>query len=81
MKSKILSLFLIFSFLSVAVVAQKDDKKTGKIAYKLKMQDARHKFLTDGNTRAALNIYRELLVDYTNDATVNYRIAECHYRL
>jgi tetratricopeptide (TPR) repeat protein len=81
MKIKIILLLLIFNFLSVALVAQKDDKKTGKIAYKLKMQDARHQFLTGGNTRASLSIYRELLVDYTNDAMVNYRIAECHYRL
>jgi Tol biopolymer transport system component len=81
MKTKVLLLFLVFSFLSVAVVAQKDDKKTGKIGYKFKMQDARHKYLADGNTRAALNVYRELLNDYTNDAMVNYRIAECHYRL
>ncbi len=63
------------------VYAQDDDKKTGKLAYKYKMQDARHKFLTDGNVRESLNIYRELLKDYTNDAMVNYRIAECHYKL
>lgn len=81
MKTKILSLFLVFSFLSVAVVAQKEDKKTGKISYKFKMQDARHKFLAEGNVRAALNIYRELLIDFTNDAMVNYRIGECYYRM
>lgn len=81
MRRNILLLFLVVNFLNVAVMAQKEDKKTGKIGYKIKMQDARHKFLTDGNIRASLNIYRELLTDYTNDAMVNYRIAECHYKL
>ncbi|MBL4592778.1 MAG: PD40 domain-containing protein [Flavobacteriales bacterium] len=81
MKTKLLLLFLVFNFLSVAVIAQKEDKKTGKIGYKFKMQDARHKYLADGNVRASLNIYRELLTDYTNDAMINYRIGECHYRL
>jgi len=82
MKKNILLLILAFNFLSVAVIAQKEkDKKTGKIGYKFKMQDARHKFLTDGNVRASLNIYRELLKEYTNDAMVNYRIGECYYSL
>ena len=81
MKTKIFLLFLVFNFLTNATIAQKEDKKTGKIGYKIKMQDARHKYLADGNARAALNVYRELLVDYTNDAMVNYRIAECHYQL
>ncbi len=81
MKTKIVLLILAFNFLSVAVIAQKKGKKTGKIAYKFKMQDARHKFLTEGNVRESLNIYREILKSYTNDAMVNYRIAECYYRL
>ena len=81
MKTKIALLFLVCNFLSISMLAQKEDKKTGKIGYKFKMQDARHKYLTEGNVRVALNIYRELLQDYTNDAMVNYRIAECYYRL
>ena len=81
MKTKIILLILAFNFLSVAVIAQKEGKKPGKIAYKFKMQDARHKFLTEGNVRESLNIYREILKDYTNDAMVNYRIAECYYGL
>ena len=81
MRTKLVLLFLLFNFLSVAIVAQNGGKKTGKIAYKFKMQDARHKFLAEGNVRGALNIYRELLKDYTNDAMLNYRIGECHYGL
>jgi tetratricopeptide (TPR) repeat protein len=81
MKKNILLLFLAFSFLNVAIIAQEGDKKTGKIGYKLKMQEARHQFLTEHNVRESLNIYRELLKDYTNDAMVNYRIAECHFEL
>lgn len=81
MKIKIVLLILAFNFLSVTVFAQKDEKKPGKIAYKFKMQDARHKFLAEGNVRESLNIYRELLKDYTNDAMVNYRIAECYLKL
>jgi len=81
MKAKILLLFLVFNFLSVVVIAQKEGSITNKIGFKFKMQDARHKFLTEGNVRLALNLYRELLVDYTNNAMVNYRIGECHYRL
>ncbi len=81
MKRKILLFFLAFTFLTVKVDAQEDKKATGKIGYKFKMQDARHKFLTERNYRASLNIYRELLTDYTNDAMVNYRIGECHFAL
>ena len=77
---KILILFIAV-FLAAPNFYGQDDKKTGKIGYKFKMQEARHMFLTEGNVRGALNIYRELLKDYTNDATLNYRIAECHYRL
>lgn len=61
--------------------AQKGDKKTGKLGYKYKMQDARHKFLSEGNVRAALNTYKELLTQYTNDATLNYRVGECHLKM
>ena len=81
MKKNLLQLLIIFNILSIAVFGQDDVKKTGKIEYKYKMQDARHQFLTNGNVRESLNIYRELLKDYTNDAMVNYRIGECHYRL
>ncbi len=71
---------LIISCLSFGASAQ-NDKKAGKVTYKLKMQEARHVFLAENNVRAALNIYRELLQDFTNDAKVNYRIGECHYAL
>ena len=81
MKKYLLLLLIIFNIFSIAVFGQDDVKKTGKIEYKYKMQDARHQFLTNGNVRESLNIYRELLKDYTNDAMVNYRIGECHYRL
>src|SRR3989304_5368783 len=81
MKKYFLLLTIIFNIFSVAVFGQDDVKKTGKIEYKYKMQDARHQFLTNGNIRESLNIYRELLKDYTNDAMVNYRIGECHYLL
>ena len=80
MRNKILLLLVVFGCMSAVVFGQ-DDKKTGKIGYKFKMQEARHLFLTEGNVREALNIYRELLKDYTNDAMVNYRIGECHYSL
>ncbi len=45
------------------------------------MAEARHSFLGDRNVRIALNQYRELLKDFTNDAMVNFRIGECHYAL
>jgi Tol biopolymer transport system component len=77
MMARILLLVIFISFFG-DVSAQKGDKKTGKIGYKLKMSEARHKFLADNNVRAALNTYRELVKNYTNDAMLNYRIAECH---
>ncbi len=80
-KKYFLPLIIFFNIFSIAVSGQDDVKKTGKIEYKYKMQDARHQFLTNGNIRESLNIYRELLKDYTNDAMVNYRIGECHYQL
>lgn len=77
---KYLLLFFAVILIGTAGFSQ-NDKKASKVTYKLKMQEARHEFLTENNVRAALNIYRELLQDFTNDAKVNYRIAECHYRL
>jgi tetratricopeptide (TPR) repeat protein len=79
MKIRILLVAFFFS-LSGLISAQKDQKRKG-LNFKLKMQDARHKFLTDGNARAALTTYRDLLKVYTNDATLNYRIGECHLKL
>jgi len=81
MKKYTILLFLAFSFISFVTFGQDDVKKTGKVGYKFKMQEARHIFLGENNAREALNIYRELLKDYTNDAMVNYRIGECHYKL
>lgn len=77
---KYLLLFLAVTFIGTAVFSQ-DDKKASKVTYKKKMMDARHEYLTENNVRAALNIYRELLLDFTNDAKVNYRIGECHLRM
>lgn len=79
---KITLLFLMLTMLSASVTyAQKGDKKKGKITYKMKMQKARHQFLTERNVRAALNIYRELKQDFTNDAMINYRMGECYMEL
>jgi tetratricopeptide (TPR) repeat protein len=80
MKTRILFLAISFSFLGT-ISAQKSDKSTGKIGYKFKMQDARHQFLAEGNPRGALNTYRELLKDFTNDAMLNFRIGECHLKM
>ncbi|MCB0403100.1 MAG: PD40 domain-containing protein [Flavobacteriales bacterium] len=80
MKRLILALLAVH-FLAFSGFAQDDKKTTGKIGYKFKMQEARHKFLTEGDVRGALNIYRELKEEFTNDAMINYRIAECHYAL
>lgn len=77
---KTLLLIVAVNFIVLTTFSQ-EDKKASKITYKKKMMDARHEFLTQNNVRAALNIYRELLQDFTNDAKVNYRIGECHYRL
>lgn len=77
---KYLLLFFAVTLISTAGFSQ-DDKKASKVTYKKKMMDARHEYLTENNVRAALNIYRELLKDFTNDAKVNYRIGECHFRM
>ena len=77
---KTLLLIIAVNFIVLAAFSQ-EDKKASKLTYKKKMMDARHEFLTENNVRAALNIYRELLQEFTNDAKVNYRIGECHYRL
>jgi Tol biopolymer transport system component len=58
----------------------KSPKKTNKVVYKLKMNEARHQYL-NGNIRGGLNIYREMLKEFTNDAVVNYRIGECYLDL
>jgi Tol biopolymer transport system component len=79
MKTVILLVALFFSFVS-SISAQKEDKKKG-LSFKFKMQDARHQFLADGNTRFALNTYRNLLKEYTNDAMLNYRVGECYLNL
>jgi len=81
MKKNIL-VFLIMLFVSTSIsFAQSETKQKGKITYKLKMAEAHHLLLGDKNYRAALNIYRELLTDFTNDAMINYRIGECYLAL
>ncbi len=80
MRLRILLITILLGALSTAS-AQKGDKKTGKIGYKFKMQDARHQFLTEGNVRGALNTYRDLLKEFTNDAMLNFRIGECHLKM
>jgi Tol biopolymer transport system component len=79
MRTRVLLVALFFSLLG-SISAQKEDKKFD-LVYKFKMQEARHEFLADGNTRAALTTYRNLLKEYTNDGMVNYRIGECHLNL
>ena len=75
-------LFLLLAVLSVSFVsAQKTDKTKGKIGYKMKMHEARHQFLAERNVRGALNIYRALKKDFTNDAMINYRMGECYLQL
>jgi tetratricopeptide (TPR) repeat protein len=82
MKIKLLLLFIPLLLLSFSAISQEDDgKKTGKVGYKIKMADARHVYLSEGNVRVALNKYRELLTEFTNDGMVNFRIGECHYAL
>ena len=77
-------LILFFVLSSTVMVAQetedKSPKKTNKVVYKLKMNEARHQYL-NGNIRGGLNIYREMLKEFTNDAIVNYRIGECYLDL
>lgn len=74
--------FLLMLFVSTSIsFAQTETKQKGKVTYKLKMAEAHHLMLGDNNYRAALNIYRELLTDFTNDAMINYRIGECYLNL
>lgn len=77
-------LILFFVLSSTVMIAQetedKSPKKTNKVVYKLKMNEARHQYL-NGNIRGGLNIYREMLKEFTNDAVVNYRIGECYLDL
>lgn len=81
MKKNIYSfLFMLLISTSIAF-AQPEAKSKGKVTYKLKMAEAHHLMLGENNYRAALNIYRELLTDFTNDAMVNYRIGECYLHL
>lgn len=81
MTKKILLFILLLNFLALNINAQADAKPKGKVTYKLKMAEAHHLMLGNNDYRAALNIYRELLVDFTNDAMVNYRIGECYLHL
>ena len=71
---KPLSLIITVLLISTSVTFAQNDKKKSKITYKLKMAEANHAFVGDRNYRAALNIYRELMTSFTNDAMINYRI-------
>ncbi|MCO6499549.1 MAG: PD40 domain-containing protein [Vicingus serpentipes] len=83
MKKNVLLLVILSLVFNFSVSSQDTDggKKTGAIGYKFKMQEARHAFLGERNVRVALNKYRELLKDFTNDGMVNFRIGECYYAL
>lgn len=72
--------FLLVLTVSTTFAQDNKSKKPNKVAYKMKMSEARHLYLT-GNVRGGLLIYREMLKDFTNDATVNYRIGECYLEL
>jgi len=77
--NRIIVVFLVA--VSLTANAQEDkSSKPNKVMYKIKMNDARHQYLT-GNIRGGLNIYRELLKSFTNDAMINYRIGECYLDL
>ncbi|MCC7331735.1 MAG: PD40 domain-containing protein [Flavobacteriales bacterium] len=72
---------LIFVITSLNILAQEgNSSKPNKVIYKMKMSEARHQYL-NGNIRGGLNIYRELLKSFTNDAMINYRIGECYLDL
>ncbi|MDT8411586.1 MAG: carboxypeptidase regulatory-like domain-containing protein [Vicingaceae bacterium] len=75
---KPLSLIITVLLISTSVTFAQNDKKKSKITYKLKMAEANHALVGDRNYRAALNIYRELMTSFTNDAMINYRIGECY---
>lgn len=77
--NQIIVIFLVA--VSLTANAQEDkSSKPNKVMYKIKMNDARHQYL-NGNIRGGLNIYRELLKSFTNDAMINYRIGECYLDL
>lgn len=65
---------------TITLAQEKKSKKPNKVSYKMKMSEARHLYL-NGNIRGGLLIYRDMLKDFTNDATVNYRIGECYLEL
>ncbi len=81
MRNLVTTLLLVCS---ISVFAQNTEKASKPKAIspkdKMKMADARHQFL-ERNYRGALNIYRELLRTYPNNPTLNYRTAECHFKL
>jgi len=80
--NKINQLLVVLLILAstISFAQEKKSKKPNKVAYKMKMSEARHLYL-NGNIRGGLLIYREMLKDFTNDATVNYRIGECYLDL
>ncbi len=76
-----ISLLVVSSLSTSAQDTQdKKTKKANKVTYKIKMNEARHYYLS-GNVRGGLTIYRELMKDFTNDAMLNYRIGECYLDL
>ena len=51
-----------------------------KTKIQLKLSDGKHKFY-EHNYRAAINLYKEVLVIQKNNAKANYGNAECHFAL
>ena len=80
MKKHLIKITLIPLLLIGFTLFGQGEKKKGKVTYKIKMAEARHQYL-NGNKRGALNIYRELLKDFSKDGMINYRIGECHFGL
>lgn len=77
--NQLLVVLLVFTT-TITSAQEEKTKKPNKVTYKMKMSEARHLYL-NGNIRGGLLIYRDMLKDFTNDATVNYRIGECHLEL
>ncbi|CAG0953417.1 MAG: tetratricopeptide repeat protein [Bacteroidetes bacterium] len=76
----IITFLLFVAIPSAFSQAEETASKKIKGKHKIKMSQARHEYL-NGNPRVALNLFREVHRDIPKNATVNYRIAECHYAI